>query len=297
MRARPRREARRRHQPPAHERLDRSLRDRRPDGSRDRKGAARRRQRGRRAGARDARHPPAPAAEASRRATSPVRPVGGRREQDLRPSPLPRARIRSGARSASSTGDPGPVPAEEPRPREIVGVVADVTYPSFVDRAPAAVYIPFRQHVWQYAREDARIHTRKVLAVRTSVDPLSLVPAVEGRGGPGGPGPDRARLQDHGRPRPTSRLRDQQPLLRLALHDLRLAGDPARPGRRLRRDVVGRRPADERVRRAHGPRRASRRHRRDAARRVAPAHRCWASAWAPSAGSASAAPSTPSSSA
>jgi putative ABC transport system permease protein len=77
-----------------------------------------------------------------------------------------------------STGEPGPVPAEEPRPREIVGVVADVTYPSFVDRTPAAVYIPLGQHVWQYAREDARIHTRKVLALRTSVDPLSLLPAV-----------------------------------------------------------------------------------------------------------------------
>jgi ABC-type antimicrobial peptide transport system permease subunit len=70
------------------------------------------------------------------------------------------------------------VPAGEARPREIVGVVADVTYPSFVERAPAAVYIPFRQHAWQYAREDARVHTRKVLAVRTSVDPLSLLPAV-----------------------------------------------------------------------------------------------------------------------
>jgi putative ABC transport system permease protein len=77
-----------------------------------------------------------------------------------------------------SMGDPGPVSVEEPQPREIVGVVADVAYPSFFDEAPAAVYIPFRQHVWQYAREDEWIHTRKVLAIRSSVDPLSLVPGV-----------------------------------------------------------------------------------------------------------------------
>ena len=78
-----------------------------------------------------------------------------------------------------SMGDPGPVSVEEPQPREIVGVVADVTYPSFFDEAPAAVYIPQRQHVFQYAREDEWIHTRKVLAIRTSIDPLSLVPAVQ----------------------------------------------------------------------------------------------------------------------
>jgi len=78
-----------------------------------------------------------------------------------------------------SMGDPGPVSVEEPQQREIVGVVADVTYPSFFDEAPAAVYIPMRQHVWQYAREDEWIHTRKVLAIRTSVEPLSLVTAVQ----------------------------------------------------------------------------------------------------------------------
>jgi putative ABC transport system permease protein len=77
-----------------------------------------------------------------------------------------------------SMGDPGPVSVDEPQPREIVGVVADVTYPSFFNETPAAVYIPFRQHVSQYAREDEWIHTRKVLAIRASVDPLSLVPAV-----------------------------------------------------------------------------------------------------------------------
>jgi predicted permease len=79
-----------------------------------------------------------------------------------------------------SMGDPspGPVSVEEPQPRQIVGVVADVVYPAFFDEKVAAVYVPFRQHVWQYAREDEWFHTRKVVAIRTSVDPLSLVPAV-----------------------------------------------------------------------------------------------------------------------
>ena len=55
--------------------------------------------------------------------------------------------------------------------------MADVTYPSFFSETPAAVYVPFRQHLSQYGREDEWIHTRKVLAVRTSVDPLTLVRA------------------------------------------------------------------------------------------------------------------------
>jgi putative ABC transport system permease protein len=77
-----------------------------------------------------------------------------------------------------SMGDPGPASVDEPQPRTIVGVVADVRYPSFFDEKPAAIYIPFRQHVWQYAREDEWLHTRKALAIRTTVDPLTLVPAV-----------------------------------------------------------------------------------------------------------------------
>jgi putative ABC transport system permease protein len=78
-----------------------------------------------------------------------------------------------------SVGPGGPGTVEEPQAREIVGVVADVAYPSFFNETPAAVYIPFRQHLWQYGREDEWIHTRKVLAVRTTVDPLSLVRPLE----------------------------------------------------------------------------------------------------------------------
>ena len=79
-----------------------------------------------------------------------------------------------------SVGPPGATNTmEEPQPREIVGVVADVTYPSFFREKPAAVYIPFRQHLWQYGREDEWLHTRKALAVRTTGDPLALVRAIE----------------------------------------------------------------------------------------------------------------------
>jgi putative ABC transport system permease protein len=80
-----------------------------------------------------------------------------------------------------SMGDPapGPVSVEEPQPREIIGVVADVAYPAFFDEKPAAVYVPFRQHVSQYAREDEWFHTRKTVAIRASLDPLTLVPAVQ----------------------------------------------------------------------------------------------------------------------
>jgi predicted permease len=78
-----------------------------------------------------------------------------------------------------SIGPAGDGAVQEPRPREIVGVVADVTYPSFFSETPAAVYVPFRQHMSQYGREDEWIHTRKVLAVRSSVDPLTLVRGIQ----------------------------------------------------------------------------------------------------------------------
>jgi putative ABC transport system permease protein len=79
-----------------------------------------------------------------------------------------------------TVGNPGDSSAvEEPQPREIVGVVADVTYPAFFDEKPAAMYVPFRQHLWQYGREDEWLHTRKVLAVRTAGDSASLVRPIK----------------------------------------------------------------------------------------------------------------------
>jgi predicted permease len=77
-------------------------------------------------------------------------------------------------------GPGGSAAVQEPQAREIVGVVADVTYPSFFTETPAAAYVPFRQHLAEYAREDEWIHTRKSLVVRGAVDPLTLVKAIEG---------------------------------------------------------------------------------------------------------------------
>ena len=68
----------------------------------------------------------------------------------------------------------------EPQPRQIVGIVANVTYPSFFTETPAAVYVPFRQHLSEYAPgEDEWLHTGKVLAIRASVEPLTLVRGVQ----------------------------------------------------------------------------------------------------------------------
>jgi hypothetical protein len=78
-----------------------------------------------------------------------------------------------------SIGPAGDAPTAEPQPRTIVGVVADVTYPSFFTEKPAALYIPFRQHLSEYGREDEFIHTRKALVVRAGVDPLTLVREVQ----------------------------------------------------------------------------------------------------------------------
>jgi len=73
-------------------------------------------------------------------------------------------------------GQPGTM--EEPQPRQIVGVVADVGYPGYFAQTPDVIYVPFRQHLREYGSEDQWLHTRKVLLVRTAGDPLSLVRSV-----------------------------------------------------------------------------------------------------------------------
>jgi putative ABC transport system permease protein len=78
-----------------------------------------------------------------------------------------------------SIGPAGDGPTAEPQPRQIVGIVADVAYPSFFNEKPAAIYIPMRQHLSEYGREDEWIHTRKALVVRASVDPLTLVRPIQ----------------------------------------------------------------------------------------------------------------------
>ena len=64
------------------------------------------------------------------------------------------------------------------------GVVADVTYPSFFNETPAAVYIPFRQHVWQYgARGRVDPHAQGAGGARPRSTRSRLVRADRGRGG------------------------------------------------------------------------------------------------------------------
>jgi predicted permease len=84
-----------------------------------------------------------------------------------------------GQRVRFAIGPGGKEATQEPQAREIVGVVANVTYPSYFTEPPAAAYVPFRQHLAEYGREDEWIHTRKALLVRGAVDPLTLVRAVE----------------------------------------------------------------------------------------------------------------------
>jgi putative ABC transport system permease protein len=74
-------------------------------------------------------------------------------------------------------GQPGTI--DEPQPRQVVGVVADVTYPSYFDQTPAVMYVPFRQHLQEYGSEDEWLHTGKVLVVRTALNPLLLSGSVE----------------------------------------------------------------------------------------------------------------------
>jgi hypothetical protein len=78
-----------------------------------------------------------------------------------------------------SVGPSGQGPTQEPQARQIVGVVADVAYPSFFTEKPAAIYVPFRQHMSQFGREDEWLHTRKALVIRASVDPLTLARGVQ----------------------------------------------------------------------------------------------------------------------
>ena len=128
--------------------------------------------------------------------------LGGGREQDLRRPPFP---------GPGPDRHVGPPVDGRPRPRSPSTspsrARSSASWPTsptraFFDEKPAAVYIPFRQHVWQYAREDEWIHTRKVLAIRTSIEPLDPGAGGAGGGGPGRPRPDGARLQDDGRSRP-----------------------------------------------------------------------------------------------
>jgi putative ABC transport system permease protein len=73
-------------------------------------------------------------------------------------------------------GNPG---LDQDRPREIVGVVADIRTRLQDDPAPM-VFVPQTQHLWDYAGTGPfYVHARKDFAIRTELsDPMSLAGAV-----------------------------------------------------------------------------------------------------------------------
>jgi len=67
----------------------------------------------------------------------------------------------------------------EERPREIVGVVGDLKYPSNFGPAPAAMYVPQRQHEWLYPGGMHMPHISKRLVIRSALDdPMRLAGQV-----------------------------------------------------------------------------------------------------------------------
>jgi putative ABC transport system permease protein len=67
----------------------------------------------------------------------------------------------------------------EERPREIVGVVGDLKYPSIFGSSPAAMYVPQRQHEWLYPGGTYFTHISKKLVIRTAIDdPMRLARQV-----------------------------------------------------------------------------------------------------------------------
>jgi len=67
----------------------------------------------------------------------------------------------------------------EERPREIVGIVGDLKYPSNFGPAQAAMYVPQRQHEWLYPGGTYFTHISKKLVIRTALDdPMRLARQV-----------------------------------------------------------------------------------------------------------------------
>lgn len=68
--------------------------------------------------------------------------------------------------------------AAEDHPREIVGVVGDVKQYGLRSNSPAIMYGSHHQHPWEYPGGYYADHLRKSLVIRTTLDPMSLAPAV-----------------------------------------------------------------------------------------------------------------------
>jgi len=66
----------------------------------------------------------------------------------------------------------------EDRPREIVGVIGDIRHGGLDEGAPAAIYVPDRQHVWVLPGGMSQIYLSRNLFIRAVSEPMRLADTV-----------------------------------------------------------------------------------------------------------------------
>ena len=66
----------------------------------------------------------------------------------------------------------------EDRPREIVGVIGDIRHNGLDEGAPAAIYVPDRQHVWVLPGGMSQIYLSRNLFIRAVSEPMRLADTV-----------------------------------------------------------------------------------------------------------------------
>ena len=201
------------------------------------------------------------------------RPLGRRRQRDLRRSP---SRRQESARPDDPRLDRMGRPA-----RHLRGAAAARDRGRRRRRRlPVLLHPDARRRLRAVPAAPPRVRQRGSMAAHAedTARPLDRRPAPADppacrRGGRCRQGPDRERRPDHGGPDREVAVGHERPLPDLALRGVRRAGRPARHGRRLRRHVVGRRAASDGDGHPHRPRRPAAPDRPHAAHPVPPARR------------------------
>jgi putative ABC transport system permease protein len=67
----------------------------------------------------------------------------------------------------------------EPHPRRVIGVVGNVRHLGPRNDPPPAMYVSWRQHLWEYPGGRANLHLVKNWVIRTVSDPTGLVAAAK----------------------------------------------------------------------------------------------------------------------
>jgi predicted permease len=75
--------------------------------------------------------------------------------------------------------DAAGVPTTEPSPRRVIGIVGNVRHQGPRNDPPPAMYVSWRQHVWEYPGGGATLHLAKNWMIRTASSPTGLVRAVK----------------------------------------------------------------------------------------------------------------------